>query len=342
MLHRSYTILSVIRYLASFLLLALLVGCESTVDVDVPEHEPRLVVHSFFAADSQWVVDVSRSTGAFERGDLDDPEFEVDNATVTVEIPGRDAIPLTYTDTLSLSPIYGGAQLPGGAYSTRAAQPVPGRRYTLRVDAPGYTAIEAQSEAPRSVPLSLTSAARPAPLPPGTDPAFTRQERTVTLTIRDPPGEANYYWIRAQRADTSEDGGRGRSTAYFTTRDRSILNDAATDLDDSGQYEGAGAYFADALFNGRTHAIDLTFNEYFFSPDDPDYPEERQYIILEVAVLSSDLYEYLVSSRIFGQNNDNPFAEPINLHTNVTSGYGIFAGRSSRVFTIRSERVDGK
>jgi hypothetical protein len=329
--------------LAGVMLLAPLIGCESTVDVDVPEHEPRLVVHSFFAADSQWVVDVSRSVGAFERGDLDDPEFEIENATVTVEAPGQAAVPLTYTDTLSLSPIDGGGQLPGGAYTSPMTRPVSGRRYTLRVDAPGYAAVEARSEAPTPVPLSVASTARRAPLPPGGDGlAFIRQERTVTLTIQDPPGEANYYWIRAQRVETSDGGRREQSTVYFTTRDRSILNDAASDLDDSGEYEGSAAYFADALFDGRTHDIDLTFDEYFFVPDDPDYPEERQHILLEVAVLSSDLYEYLVSSRIFGQNNDNPFAEPINLHTNVTSGYGLFAGRTLQVFTIRSEPVDAE
>jgi hypothetical protein len=309
-------------------------GCESTVDVEVSDHTPQLVVNSLFANGERWAVEVSRTTGAFQGDTLSSPRFTLDDATVTVTAPGDRARTLSYTDTLTREELVGfRASLPG-AYTSLESAPEPGQPYIVRVEAGGYEPVEAISRIPAPVPVTVTSTASRLP----TDIPIVVQQRIITLRIQDPPGEKNYYWVRiAQfRRNSSRE-------VSFTTRDRSIINDAPSDLDDTGEVTLSRAYFEDALFDGRAHEVDLVVEEGFGQPtpgsgageDDP-YP----YFIVEVGVLSADLYEYLVSARILDETNDNPFAEPVNLYSNVESGYGLVAGRHLRRFTVPSEIVE--
>lgn len=312
------------------LLLLVAVGCESTVDVDVPEHEPQLVVNSLFANDQRWIVEVSRSTGAFERADLDAPRFTVDDATVTVTTPDGAPAELSYTDTLSYEQLIGGRLPVAGAYTVLDQRPAPGQPYTVRVEADGFAPVEATSRIPTPIEATVSSAARRVP-DPFVDPPTVEQERTITLRIPDPPGEDNYYWVRIAQI-----GRVSSREVRFTTRDRSITSDAPTELDDNGEVTLSRAHFADALFDGRTHEIDLVVEE-FVSPDSEDSP--LPYFIVEFGVLSEDLYDYLVSVRTFDETDENPFAEPVNLFSNVEPGYGLVAGRHLQTFIVPSEIV---
>jgi hypothetical protein len=315
----------------ALLLLLMASGCESTVEVDVPEHDPQLVVNSFFASDSRWVVEVSRSTGAFEDADLDDPHFTIDNATVTVEAPGQPALRLSYTDTLTSEPLIGGRLPLPGAYTSMERHPAPGQLYTVRVDADGFEPVEATSRIPPSVPITVSSTVRRMD-DQYVDPPAVQQRRTLTLALQDPPDEDNYYWVRVAQI-----GRTFSREVRFTTRDRSILNDAPTDLDDTGKATLSRAFFSDALFDGRRHEIELDVDE-VVSPDDADSP--YPYFVVEVGALSEDLYDYLVSLRTFDETVDNPFAEPVNVYSNVEDGYGIVAGRHIETFTVPSEIVE--
>jgi len=312
------------------LVLLVACGCESTVDVETTDHEPRLVVNSFFANDQRWVVEVSQSTSAFETADLEAPEFTIDDATVSVEPAGAAPIELSYTDTLTYETILGSRTPSSGGYAELNRHPLPGETYTVRVDAKGFPPVEATSRVPAPVPVTVTSAARRVE-DAWVDPPSVQQERTITLRIQDPPGNENYYWVRIAQI-----GNISSSEVRFATRDRSIINETPTDLDSDGDAELRRAHFQDALFDGRTHEIDLVVEE-FLAPDQEESP--YPYFKVEFGVLSEDLYNYLVSVRTFEETDVNPFAEPINLHSNVESGYGLFAGRYLQTFVVPSEIV---
>ena len=47
-------------------LLIALSACEQVIEPDLPEHTPRLVVHSLFTSDGAWSAHVGRSTGILE------------------------------------------------------------------------------------------------------------------------------------------------------------------------------------------------------------------------------------------------------------------------------------
>ena len=316
-------------------------GCESTIAVDPPDQESQLVVNSFFSNDERWVVTVSESVGAFEPVDPEASRFDVNNADVTVTPSNGAPMALSFTDTLTATRVQEGPREPiGPAYVAFMPTPTAGQTYTLRAEAPGFQPVEAKSTVPAFPSMAVTSTARRVSRG-GVDPNFVRQERTVTLRIDDPPNRRNRYWIEALYVDSiyvdSSDTYRiTRRSRVFTTRSRPIREEASTTLDDDGIYRGDAAFFDDALFDGTTYAIDLVFKEFFDTQRDP---QRNPYVVLNVAALSPDMYDYLVSVRRYDTASENPFAEPVTIHSNMDPGYGIFAGRHENTFVVRSELV---
>ena len=323
-------------------LLLSLTGCESSLSVDPPDHAPQLVVNGFFVNGERWVVTASQSVGAFENVNPDDPRFTVNDATITVTPAGGMPVTLALTDTLTAPYIFGETRRRvGPAYVAFAPTPQVEETYTLRAEAPGLPAVEAQSTVPSFPPVDVSSTARRVPRG-GVDPGFVRQERTVTLRIDDPPEQANRYWIRTVFVDSvyidSVDTYRVlQQPVSFVTRNPSVRDEAYDALNDDGAYEGDTAHFSDALFDGTTHDLDLTFEEFFSTERQRN---RRSYVVVEMATLSPALYDYLTSVRRYDESSDNPFAEPVNVHSNVEPGYGIFAGRHERRLAVRIGLVE--
>ncbi|WP_412068818.1 DUF4249 family protein [Rubrivirga sp. IMCC43871] len=76
------------------------------------------------------------------------------------------------------------------------------------------------------------------------------------------------------------------------------------------------ASFPDDTFDGRTKTFTLSPSDRYAE----GYRDGR--LRIQIAALSADLYDaYRIS--YFSGGDDNPFAEPVNLPTNVVGGYGI-------------------
>ena len=63
---------------AFLILVVLFFSCETVVDLDVPVHEPVLVVNGILETDSVASVFLSNSLGAFEQGEIN----SIDDASV--------------------------------------------------------------------------------------------------------------------------------------------------------------------------------------------------------------------------------------------------------------------
>ncbi len=142
------------------------IGCETTVEVDIPEHTPVLVANSFFGADNNWEVQLFKSKSILDSG-----SFEI-ISDATVEILEEDAV--------VASPIH----IENGIYrQDYGSRPEIGRTYKLRAFAPGFTQIEATDYVP--VPVQIESV----------DADLTTNPSILTIHFSDPPGIKNYYQI---------------------------------------------------------------------------------------------------------------------------------------------------
>ncbi|HZG01382.1 MAG TPA: DUF4249 family protein, partial [Chitinophagales bacterium] len=85
-----------------------------------------------------------------------------------------------------------------------------------------------------------------------------------------------------------------------------------------------GIYLSDGLFNGQEKELRIFVDSYVFQgiPDSTGQPME---VTLRFEVLSESYFRFLKTNDFAEWNYGNPFAEPSNVYTNVTNGFGVFA-----------------
>ena len=286
-------------------------GCELIINPDLPEHTPRLVIKAFFTPDGGWAASVSRSVGILEPSP--GPERLVTGASVELLSDGRIIDRLLFLDRER-------------AYASEKLLQT-GRSYSLQVSAPGFETVHATDSAPPPVPTSIESyrveTTDPVPGEPGVS---TVTEFRITLQIQDPPGEENRYQIRVIAPDRS-----GRFDLRFSTKDPSIIADNRIEdpvLEGVEPFVGSEPFFKDVLFDGESHEIELSSTNYTVEAS-----LERR-IWVEVRFVSETYYKHLRSALLHKTTDDNPFAEPVRIHSNIENGYGIFAGYSARTFEL--------
>jgi len=101
----------------------------------------------------------------------------------------------------------------------------------------------------------------------------------------------------------------------FCSNDFSFTEEAYLESPDPllSMSSGFGLVVSDQSFNGNTYRVRFTIY---------NYNDARPK--LEVYRLTEDAYRYGLSRRAYENAGDNPFAEPVNVHQNVTDGYGHF------------------
>lgn len=293
----------------------LLAACEAAVEVTPPAHEPRLVAQGFFTPDSLWAVRVTH-TVPFASAAV--PGF-VDDALVEV----WDGDRLLARPALSDSGTY---LATGGIAET-------GRPYTLRVSAPGYPPTEGSDTLPGRVPVSGFQEA----LVPPADTTSRRRLAHVGVTLDDPPETADYYGLFVLQARLQEDRRTGQVTplppSLFTFEsDDLALGEGTLGFLDTDKALYRDAFFTDGLFDGSTYTIGFDV-QYDAPRPDAEVVIHRAFAVVLLSV-SEDFFRYWKTAGEQALTNENPFAEPLRVHSNLTGGFGVFAGFRYRVFPL--------
>lgn len=298
-------------------LVLLLAACETVVDVPPPPHTPELVAQAFFTADSLWAVRVTH-TVPFTSAEA--PGF-VDSATVEIWTGDR----------LVAQPVLADS----GTYVATGPGAQTGVPYTLRVSAPGYPGVEGHDALP-APPRILDFRERA--IPP-TDSTSRRRLTRIELTIEDPPGEHNLYGLLLVQARWTLDRRTGQvkslPPALFPFEsDDPVLGESLLDFLDTDKTIYREAFFPDDPFDGRTHTIELDFQ---YDASRPDAPVELGRVFaLVVLTVSDDFYAYWTTAGRQFLTNENPFAEPLRVASNLSRGFGVFAGLQYRLYPLRA------
>lgn len=307
--------------LTCLLLLATLslAACETAVDIALPEPEPQLVINSLFHADSLWAVGVSENRSVLSS---EEPE-PVTSATVEILESGEVVETLTYQPSRNDPGV-----LP--LYRSDRHRPQAGRTYTIRVAAPGFPTAEATASVPEPLPFSIDARR----VQPRADVPLGVQAHEITVAFSDPAGTANYYALAVYRIIQTRSAG-GLRRAYSSTgfssgdavlRENRLVDDDLFEVDGDPFYDRA--YFSDAAIDGQTCALKMRALTY----DEPGVAD-RYFVVLES--LAEDFYEYLRTREISDYTGENPFAEPVSVHSNIQNGLGIFAGYSTSMERFR-------
>ena len=327
--------------------LALLLGaCESSTDLPEPPHTPQVaLLYSLSNQDTSQVDGTllrSRQLFVSASQRVFDPRYPEGRADATVEITDAAGTvverlaPTTYADAnndpqQSRRYQYG----PGYYVPTLGLVGQPGATYTLRASVPGLP--------------PATSTVRLPAVPVIKSATFTERSREsarvsgrFSLTLADDPAVANYYLVYVRAVDA-----RGRYDAYgngyLSTDDDN--NDLGIEVGgfQLSQPTGYGRYgsepYPDTNVNGQefTLSTDCSYYDYAAFCPDPATCTTPAVACLEVRVssITADAYRFYQSQKQYGENRDNPFAEPVSLLSNVSPGYGLFGGTTDVVYRIK-------
>jgi hypothetical protein len=282
------------------LLLMSLFACELIVDVEVPFEHAQLTLNTFFNPDSVWEVDVS-----LNRHILSDTPFQkIENALLVI-YDGDSPV-----DTLK--------HQGNGNYRSDTGRPQTGKTYVIRATADGYDPVSAQSHSPSPAQITRVDVTFPEPEPNGF------RHAKIDITFTDAAQEQNFYqiFVHVERQYIDRNSGRILTT---TTPVSIESNDPAFD---ENQYVNSGILIKDILFNGKE--TELSFKT--LNADISAYSK----VVITLRTISEDLYKYKTTRQLQENTSGDPFAQPVNVFSNIENGFGIFAGYSQSSFTLNN------
>jgi hypothetical protein len=277
-------------------------SCELIVDVDVPYEGDKIVVNGIQRTGIPWTVELSRSVYILDNAYKDGFPW-ITQADVTVY--GDDGTQITLEhDTLG--------------YFTHPSLPVEGRKYTIVAKANGLPDVQAEMVMPRSVKIKD---AKWDSTGVSNDPNAYFANLRLDLTFDDPADQVNYYSVIV---------GLNYSITYQRPTDPAPVTDTAVSyyeayiLDPaiSTDEERRVRRFSDATFNGKTYTAPLSVQFYA----SPGYKMIK--VDLELTTISDECYKYDESRSLYNETEGDPFAQPVQIYSNVQNGFGVFGGNS--------------
>ena len=317
-----------------------LASCEKQINVDVEAQQRRVVVKALGEEGAPLTVKLTYSRPVFSTyyvADGDRLFEEITGATLKLTVNG--STPVAATDD-------------GQGYYSFAYIPQAGDRLLLTVEVAGEEPISAEAEVPQ---------------PPQVDGVAMEEGPVVRFTLTDRAPTLDNYAVRVRRTDTTfwslidtngniTDRDTSWSSRYVTFKctDYQLYVNVGDiyDIDDpesANTYWGDEFFFSDANISGQSHTVSLELQEGWYSSygDDSDYRPHFDDSLhhwtdtmqttyrLEVSALARDHYLYLQTLDAY---DDDPltglFSEPVQIHSNISGGIGIFGIRTRQVHTV--------
>lgn len=279
--------------------LLLLTACEKTIPLDIKDVKKKVVVNSLFFADS--IIDVKLSASAqIAAGQHTNP---IQNAIVQLYKNGELVEELQ--------------EISMGQYKSTHRAEIESA-YTLDVNT-SLGHVSATSTVPQPVQVIKLDTVQIANL---VFESWIGLERVynMKLTFVDPP-EANFYILRVTARDSATDdpyvyipGG----IFYYETDYNAHGNEIDTEL-----LVNTYIYLKlpDEEFNGTEKTYSFGFKPYNYGPG--------LLFSLEIYSLDAHFYHFINTLDIYDWVMYDFFSEPINVHSNVEGGLGIFAGATA-------------
>ncbi len=293
-------------------------ACEPLViDADLPDHSQRLVVNCVFEAGAPWKVGVTKAMNLSAQGNGEFIDFPA-----AVEIL-ENGVPVTTMTWLPPNPNRGEKN---GYYLSNSAA-LAGRTYEIRVTAPGYPDVSAICAVP--MPVELGNAEVLSWEPNG------NSEIPIILEFDDPAGIANYYeaWISTETRWYDPYTGELMNTSVTTTplktHDLIYSKRAEPFVFSDPVPPPAPVFFSDQGMDGEHLVIQALA---YIGPNNSEHFEVSHRIILRS--VSLEYFDNMHTKALLLNTVNDPFAQPVQVYSNVIGGYGIFAAYSETAVVL--------
>jgi hypothetical protein len=279
-------------------------GCRKEIPFTAEVTTSKLVVNSLFASDSLWSVEVSKSLSVIDQGTLDN----IENATVVIS-------------TGSGTPVETLTHISAGKY-VGTQMPQVGETYRVDVSAPNYASVYGEDAVPEIVNAYALDTV--------TKTISGEDHLVAQLTFDDPAGVKNYYRFSIEIGYWEYwSGSFGLDSMYFEEQVWIQLNDPSFEGGGSNSWSDAGI-MSDLLFDGQTKTVELPITEWFLSLEDI----RIEHIDVYFSNVSQTTHYFNRSYQLYQETQGNPFAQPVQVYSNITNGFGVFGGSQSEVYRI--------
>lgn len=296
--------------IVSLALLFSLTACDEdsftqVVEVDIPAHESAIVLNGVWATqDTAFSLLVSNSLGIIDRDDYTYPEDAI------VKLYKNDVL----LSDLIFAPDYNLYTLPEDILINEE-----GASYKIEAQFGTLKAVSATQVMPSKV--EITDAEYEAE---GAAGEFGERMDQHIISFNDPADEDNYYAIKGYRETTynTYDPSTTPPTIDTITEFQSLY---LASTDPTVSFSPIGLIVSDKAFNGQTYNLRAT-----------SYLQwgEQGNIFYELSNISKESYLYFRSLEAYSNAQNNPFAEPATVYSNVTDGYGIFGLMASDTISV--------
>lgn len=275
-------------------------SCTKTIDIDLPEHESKLVINSLFTRGERIAVNISQSTSI-----LGGTPPGIFGATVNLYRDG------TLVETA----------VSGDSIYLASFGPVENGTYTVEVSAPEFETVVATDSMPSKTEINYALS---------TDEVWFNDIGTklklIKLGFSDTDTNPNFFELTLNVRYLDP---------YVLPPDQSYIAELACIggiidpvLEEAELYYSQvnGLVFDDKLFeNGE---CDLEIFAGILNNDSDEYE-----LIIELKSISENYYNYKKQLGVYLNKEDGDIFEgipdPVNLFSNINFGYGIFAGYMS-------------
>jgi hypothetical protein len=206
-------------------------------------------------------------------------------------------------------------------YWSKDVFPLPGNEYVIKVKKPGFPDATATTTIPRLVKIERVDTSRVN----GLGSNFIMNCR---IEFTDPSAEKNYYLFNII---TTRMVPWSRSYLAFACQDP-VIEEELSSSSGSGSslstvQDKFGFAFSDKLIDGKKYSLNVSFKGYYYYnyPNNP-FPRTSYIFYLRLISITEDYFKFIQTLNLFNASYMNPLVEPVMVHSNVTGGYGIFAG----------------
>ena len=310
-----------------------LTSCEGffnqIVTLDIPPQKSVIVLNCLLEPEIPFMIGISNSIPALG---TTNPTKSVKNAQITLKADGVEITDIFLDSMLNIDP--NGMQVYEYVYRTLNTKPVAGKTYTINVSLAGFEPVNATYTMPESAVISNVVVERNARTVNNID--YNR----ITFVIQDVAAQKNYYALKVDTKiiDTVTNEGRGSYFYDYFTRDLSVRENYETDPIGGGTDETVlgvryynAALFTDSKFDGKNKTIEFFMQTESFDRNNTGsgIPTEQKFLELVVDGYSIESYRYILQIEKQARVSGSPFADPVQITTNINGGLGIFAGKST-------------
>jgi hypothetical protein len=285
-------------------------SCEKVVPFEGDIDSSKLVINSIFESDSIFKVHVSVS-----RSVIDTSSFQ-NIVDANVKIKDENGY-LVETLNHTNNGFYSGQNIPEE-----------NKTYTLEVEHPNFTNITASDSLPS--PITINNVDTSSILDP-----INGDRLQITINFDDPLNVQNFYLVETYSVneyllvyglDTVE-------RELDTIQQTMFLTDEV--FQNGGSPWREQGLFNDLLFDGQSKTLEIEIPSNF-KGNENDYEWSYNTIGLRVYLhnISKSYYYYRSSLEQYQNASGNPFAQPVQVFSNIENGFGIFAGSQINYFEL--------